>query len=103
TLLRCSCITGRKTACLLFQKARHHPFARRSLAALTRLDLSRIGNKLRGRWCWPRPARLRLAHPVAVLFGLVAILPIGYLAYCIATLPLAGGLVIEPSPSALVV
>ena len=35
--------------------------------------------------------------------ALVFILPVGYLGYCVATLPHNGGLVIEPTPSALVV
>ena len=51
---------------------------------------------------WPRAAWL-LSHPWTVLLALAVLLPCGYLAYCIATLPLGGGLVIEPTPSAMVV
>ena len=51
---------------------------------------------------WPRAAWL-LSHPWTVLLALAVLLPCGYLAYCIATLPLGGGLVIESTPSAMIV
>src|SRR5262245_12322770 len=47
--------------------------------------------------------RSRRAHVVAAALASIVILPVGYVAYCIATLPLHGGLVIEPTPSALIV
>jgi penicillin-binding protein 1A len=47
----------------------------------------------------PRP---RLKPTLAVLVA-VLVLVAGYIVYCLATLPLAGGLVIEATPSALVV
>ncbi|HKA99835.1 MAG TPA: PBP1A family penicillin-binding protein, partial [Methyloceanibacter sp.] len=40
---------------------------------------------------------------MAAALASIVILPVGYVAYCIATLPLHGGLVIEPTPSALIV
>jgi hypothetical protein len=48
-------------------------------------------------------ARWRRAHVVAATLASVIILPVGYIAYCMATLPDNGGLVIEPTPSALIV
>src|SRR4029434_9334960 len=39
----------------------------------------------------------------ATRFAAVAILCLGYVAYCMATVPVDGGLTIEPTPSALVV
>ena len=47
--------------------------------------------------------KLLRAHPVATSFALGVFIPVAYVAYCIATVPLEGGLVIEPTPSALVV
>src|SRR5439155_436553 len=44
-----------------------------------------------------------VAHVVAAVLVLLIILPAGYVAYCMATLPDNGGLVIEPTPSALIV
>jgi penicillin-binding protein 1A len=40
---------------------------------------------------------------VAAVLVSISILPVGYVAYCMATLPDNGGLVIEPTPSALIV
>jgi penicillin-binding protein 1A len=47
--------------------------------------------------------RPRRAHVVAAVLAALIILPAGYIAYCMATLPDNGGLVIEPTPSALIV
>ena len=94
--------SGRR-APILFQKIRKHQFRQQSLAALRQVDLARIGDQIRGwRWMRARARHLRL-HPIAVFLALVTMLPLGYLAYCVATLPSDGGLVIEPTPSALVV
>jgi len=43
------------------------------------------------------------AHPVAATLASGLLFILGYLAYCMATIPSDGGLVIEPTPSALVV
>jgi penicillin-binding protein 1A len=45
----------------------------------------------------------RRAHLIAAALAAIIIVPAGYVAYCMATLPVGGGLVIEPTPSALVV
>jgi 1A family penicillin-binding protein len=50
-----------------------------------------------------RSAAALIAHPAAFLLLCVCLLPVGYLAYCILTLPAGGGLVMEPTPSALTV
>jgi penicillin-binding protein 1A len=58
---------------------------------------------LRGR---RRPASAlqpRRAHAIAAALTAILIVPAGYVAYCMATLPVGGGLVIEPTPSALIV
>ncbi len=54
-------------------------------------------------WEMPDAFRPRRAHVVAAVLVLLIILPAGYVAYCMATLPDNGGLVIEPTPSALIV
>jgi len=82
------------------------PGARAALGhILPRIVFPRIGNRLRSSRDWwraPNLAPLR-AHPVAATLGSVLLLVLGYIAYCIATIPSDGGLVIEPTPSALVV
>ena len=50
-----------------------------------------------------RAFRPRLNHAIAAALVLLVILPVAYVAYCIATMPSDGGLVIEPTPSALIV
>src|SRR5262245_22386237 len=45
----------------------------------------------------------RRVHIVIAALASIIILPVGYVAYCMATLPDNGGLVIEPTPSALIV
>jgi penicillin-binding protein 1A len=54
---------------------------------------------------WPSAVALqpRWAYVVAAALASIIILPVGYVAYCMATLPDNGGLVIEPTPSALIV
>jgi membrane peptidoglycan carboxypeptidase len=47
--------------------------------------------------------RPRRAHVIAAALAAIIIAPAGYIAYCMATLPENGGLVIEPTPSALIV
>jgi hypothetical protein len=48
-------------------------------------------------------ARLRPIHGIIAALAFAIILPVAYVAYCMATLPENGGLVIEPTPSALIV
>jgi 1A family penicillin-binding protein len=61
--------------------------------------------KVRSRWrsVALRALQLRPLHLVAALIASLIILPVAYVAYCMATLPENGGLVIEPTPSALIV
>src|SRR6516162_9214432 len=53
-----------------------------------------------GYWAALPPRR---AHVVAAALVSLILLPVGYVAYCMATLPGNSGLVIEPTPSALIV
>src|SRR5215471_4872271 len=55
-----------------------------------------------GYW-WSAALPSRRAHVVAAVLVSLIVLPAGYVAYCMATLPVGGGLVVEPTPSALVV
>src|SRR5262249_61630577 len=55
-----------------------------------------------GYW-WSAALPPRRTHVVAAVLVSLIILPAGYVAYCMATLPDNGGLVIEPTPSALIV
>jgi penicillin-binding protein 1A len=101
--LRGARIAGAEAVFALLHKVRDQSFPN-SVAALGRL-LPRIGNRVHSSWRWLRARRfgwLR-AHPVVAMFALGIILPLAYLTYCIATVPSDGGLVIEPTPSALVV
>src|SRR5262249_52042287 len=43
------------------------------------------------------------ARVIAAALIAIVMVPVGYVAYCMATLPVGGGLVVEPTPSALVV
>src|SRR5215470_20028026 len=45
----------------------------------------------------------RRAHVVAAALVSLILVPVAYVVYCIATIPSDGGLVIEPTPSALIV
>ena len=95
-------IVGGGAVFALLNKVRDQSF-QNSVAALGRL-LPRIGNRVHGGWRWLRARRfgwLR-AHPIVAVSAL-AVIPLAYLTYCIATVPSDGGLVIEPTPSALVV
>src|SRR5262249_29948479 len=65
--------------------------------------LLRVGKGARGGEARGRTLKACRAHPLASLFAVVAILCLGYVVYCMATVPLDGGLTIEPTPSALVV
>ena len=53
----------------------------------------RLGFALQPRW----------THVLAIALTAIVMVPVGYVAYCMATLPENGGLVIEPTPSALIV
>jgi penicillin-binding protein 1A len=69
-----------------------------------RLDSdSRHESHLLSRWWSAGAPRLRRIHVILAALAFVIILPVAYVAYCMATLPENGGLVIEPTPSALIV
>jgi 1A family penicillin-binding protein len=75
-------------------------FAVHYASALKAIDPTRIVRPLQSGW-WR--ARSLFSHPWAAALLLAVLLPCGYLAYCVATIPLNGGLVVEPTPSAMVV
>src|ERR1700747_2903407 len=56
-----------------------------------------------GYWRSAGALQPRRAHVVAAVLAALIVFPAGYVAYCMATLPENGGLVIEPTPSALIV
>src|SRR6476469_9001433 len=89
------------TALLRAMRERSVPIPLPAVGAISR----RIGNRLRPSWDWRRVSNFALlrAHPVAATLGSVLLLVLGYIAYCTATIPSDGGLVIAPTPSALVV
>ncbi|MFL6831954.1 MAG: penicillin-binding protein, partial [Xanthobacteraceae bacterium] len=64
---------------------------------------SRHESLVRSHWWSAGAARLRPIHGIVAALAFVIILPVAYVAYCMATLPDNGGLVIEPTPSALIV
>ena len=57
---------------------------------------------LRRQWLPAFALQPRRAHVIAAALAAIIIVPAGYIAYCMATLPVGGGLVIEPTPSAVV-
>src|SRR5215510_10515621 len=61
--------------------------------------------QLLSRWrsAGARGLQPRRIYVVAAVLAAIIILPAGYIAYCMATMPENGGLVIEPTPSALIV
>jgi penicillin-binding protein 1A len=58
---------------------------------------------LRGRRHSASSLQPRWTHLIVGTLAAIIIVPVGYVAYCMATLPVGGGLVMEPTPSALVV
>ena len=94
---------ARATASLLLRKVR--PFANRSSAFFGRAYSRSVDKEVRQRWrsARARAPQLRGTHIVIAALASIIILPGAYVAYCMATLPEHGGLVIEPTPSALIV
>jgi penicillin-binding protein 1A len=95
----------RLSASLLLRNVQDYPFADRSLVTLRRLYPRRLGDQIRSGWrsARARAPHLRWVHVVIAALASIILLPLGYVAYCMATLPENGGLVIEPTPSALIV
>ena len=102
-IFRDACAASGGAAIPLLHKVRDQSF-HNLLAALGR-RLPRIGNHVHSIWRWlcARKFGWLRAHPIVAMFALGTIFPLAYLTYCIATVPSDGGLVIEPTPSALVV
>src|SRR4051794_16002837 len=102
-ILHGTCAASAEVAAALLRamRGRSVPNALAALGPISR----RIGNRLRPSWDWRRGSNFALlrAHPVATTLGSVLLLVLGYITYCVATIPSDGGLVIEPTPSALVV
>jgi penicillin-binding protein 1A len=92
--------TSKEVAAALLRAVRE-----RSVPSALAAPLLRIGNRLRPSWDWRcvRNFGLLRAHPVAATLGSILLLSLGYVAYCVGTIPSDGGLLIEPTPSALVV
>src|SRR5260370_1210605 len=87
SILRHARVTGGETACVLLLKAR--PFTNRSLASLRRLYPRRLGDHIRSSWrsARARAPHLRRTHVVVGALASFIVLPAGYVAYCMATLP----------------
>src|SRR5215472_11310710 len=88
---------------LLLRKVRERPSARRALAPVRHAT----AGPPEGRSRLPPPRAgafwLRRMHIVVAALASLIIVPVAYVVYCIATIPSDGGLVIEPTPSALIV
>ena len=87
---------------LLLRKGREHLSAPRAFASARRARPTPEARP-RPQVTGTRAFRPRLNHAIAAALALLIILPVAYVAYCIATMPSDGGLVIEPTPSALIV
>src|SRR6266566_1473259 len=88
---------------LLLRKGRERPSAPRAFASARRARPTPLEVQSRPQVTGKRAFRPRLGHAIAAALALLIILPVAYVAYCIATMPSDGGLVIEPTPSALIV
>src|SRR5437773_7757715 len=88
---------------LLLRKGRERPSAPRTFASARRARPTPLEVQSRPQVTGTRAFRPRLRHAIAAALALLIILPVAYVAYCIATMPSDGGLVIEPTPSALIV
>src|SRR5947209_17584554 len=88
---------------LLLRKGRERPSAPRAFASARRARPTPLEVQSRPQVTGTRAFRPRLRHAIAAALALLIILPVAYVAYCIATMPSDGGLVIEPTPSSLIV
>jgi penicillin-binding protein 1A len=88
---------------LLLRKAREHPSARRALAPVRHAPASPPEIRSRLQPTRAGTFRLRRIHILVAALASLIIVPVAYVVYCIATIPSDGGLVIEPTPSALIV
>ena len=102
-IFRDACAASGVAAIPLFHKVREQSFP--NLLAALGHRLPGVGNHVHSIWRWlcEREFIWLRAHPIVAMVALGTIFPLAYLIYCIATVPSDGGLVIEPTPSALVV
>ena len=102
-IFRDACAASGVAAIPLLHKVREQSFP--NLLAALGHRLPGVGNHAHSIWRWlcEREFTWLRAHPIVAMFALGTIFPLAYLIYCIATVPSDGGLVIEPTPSALVV
>jgi penicillin-binding protein 1A len=100
TLVHHGCAAGSKAAVFLLNAGRRLEGCGASV--LAHANLARISHTAAKIWRG-LPRRLRWLRLWMVASAVVVLFPLGYLAYCVATLPFGGGPVVEPAPSALVV
>ena len=102
-IFRDACAASGAAGIALLHKVREQSFP--NLLPALGHRLAGVGNHAHSIWRWlcKREFTWLRAHPIVAMFALGTIFPLAYLIYCIATVPSDGGLVIEPTPSALVV
>ena len=102
-IFRDACAASGVAGIALLHKVREQSFP--NLLPALGHRLAGVGNHAHSIWRWlcEREFTWLRAHPIVAMFALGTIFPLAYLIYCIATVPSDGGLVIEPTPSALVV
>ncbi len=88
---------------LLLRKGREPPSAPRAFASARRAHPTPPEARSRPQVTGTRAFRPRRSHAIGAVLASLIMLPVGYVAYCIVTIPSEGGLVIEPTPSALIV
>src|SRR5258707_6168015 len=88
---------------LLLRKGRERPSTPRAFASARRAHPTPPEVRSRPQVTGTRAFRPRRRHAIAAVLALFVMLPVGYVTYCIVTIPSEGGLVIEPTPSALIV
>src|SRR5260370_2558997 len=88
---------------LLLRKGRERPSTPRAFASARRAHPTPPEVGARPRVPGTRAFRTRRRHAIAAVLALFVMLRVGYVTYCIVTIPSNGGLVIEPTPSALIV
>src|SRR5258708_17113357 len=86
---------------LLLRKGRERPSTPRAFASARRAHPTPPEVRSRPQVTGTRAFRPRRRHAIAAVLALFVILPVGYVTYCIVTIPSNGGLVIEPPPAPL--
>src|SRR5258705_2176489 len=88
---------------LLLRKGRERPSTPRAFASARRAHPTPPEVRSRPRVTGTRAFRPRRRHAIAAVLAVFVMLRVGYVTYCIDTIQSNGGLVIEPTPSALIV